>query len=328
MAAGIEWLNDTTLLLIFSTSADALLGLSMLAAGGFDPEEGDDPLLPRAAHAIPLHLLPAASPPLPGAADTTEPSDPEQPGPSSAPTDPDAEAVVRRGRGTFASGLLSADHDAPLDSIRLKEGVDPNAPVEIRYAVGADKARRAKAEQSEWYRSHGRHAGKERAAAVRPPREEEEDEGRYALALRWTDASHGKEQHGRDFAARVEKKRKARWGPYERGIGGGEVDSGWGGSERGGGRGSRRGSQRQRGPEADLDSLDRELEDLRRSRENGDEGGMGMEVDGWGWEEERGRTREARGRRRGGGGGRREERGKEDLDRELDSLVAARQEAV
>ncbi|WWC58762.1 uncharacterized protein I303_101306 [Kwoniella dejecticola CBS 10117] len=303
---GIEWLNDTTLHLIFPTAAAALLGLTVLSKAGFDPAEGDDPLLERAAHSVPFSLLPLAEPePVPSLEGQ------ELLGESSAPKG--EEGVRRKGRGTFGSAsrsgafdlepLVSSREGQGLSEIKLAEGVDPHSRIAIRYAIEADQELRKQAKQSEWYKRHGRTAGKETSSRARTVNGTgNEDEG-YSLAGR-----NGGE--GRDFAKRLGRGRREPYG------------------ERPNDRDRNRGKGRGRRTEEDLD---KDLENFARRRGAGEEGVIDEDVDmdmGTGEEQERHdrrRNREGRrgGRGRGGGGGR-GGGNKEDLDRELDELFASR----
>jgi len=167
--------------------------------------------------------------------------------------------------------------------VELKDGIDPNARVAIRYATEADKQLRQQAKQSDWYKRNGRTAGKETASQTRsfPGRDREE---RYTFSGR-EEASGGKE-----FGRRIGRERR---GPYDR-------------NERRGGR-------------RDQSDLDRELDGMV-SRRMGHEGGEDVDMDTGGDGDEFGRERRRGGGRRGGGrgggrGGRREHRGVEDLDK-------------
>lgn len=138
-----------------------------MSKAGFDPSEGDDPLLERAAHSVPLSLLPAAE------------LDPED---SKAGEEllggehgVGADGIRRKGRGgTGGSGLFSdaldeqlASGSTPSEQLNLAEGVDPNARITIRFAMEGDNELRREAKQSEWYARHGRRAGKEVASTTR-----------------------------------------------------------------------------------------------------------------------------------------------------------------
>lgn len=276
LIAGIEWLNDETLVLLFRDAPTALLGLSLIAKVGFDPAEGDDPLLERSAHSIPISLLPQA-PPDPALSKAGE----ELLG--GVKDEADAEGVRKRGRGTFSS---EGRFDLPplasdtVDDFGLLPGVDPNARIAVRYATEADSKLRREAKQSEWYQRHGRGAGKERASAPRGIGRERERIEDFS----WSGRGGG---DGRDFAKRIGRERAA---PYARPRGD---------DRRGGGRGGRR----------TADDLDAELERMAQRRTGGgeDDGG-GMDIDMDGAREERRGERRPRGQRR-------ERPGREDLDK-------------
>lgn len=141
-------------MLLFATPASALLGLSMLAKAGFDPTEGDDPLLERAAHAIPVSLLPRAEP-KPEIPKITIGDEPMEA----------SDGIRRRGRGKFAAGESGGLEMEPIAAAQIEfdlaDGVDPHARVTVRYAMESDAKERKKARDSEWYARHGRSAGKE-----------------------------------------------------------------------------------------------------------------------------------------------------------------------
>jgi hypothetical protein len=202
---GIEWLNDATLILLFPTPAAALLSLSMLAKAGFDPTEGDDPLMERAAHGFPAALLPRRSP-------TPEPDrrqadlDAELEGLAAARDAVDEEGgsrspePVRTGRGAFrARGSANGAFDlAPLAGTkteRFADGVDPHARVTVRYATADDTKHKRGAGESSWYAKHGRAAGKETAAR-------RSGGGRWEEPLDLKDRV-GTRGEGRDFARRI-----------------------------------------------------------------------------------------------------------------------------
>jgi hypothetical protein len=246
---GIEWLNDTTLHLIFPSPRDSLLSLSLLSKAGFDPSEGDDPLLERAAHSFPLSLLPTA--PISSLAETELlPS-----------TSAEEGGIRRKGRGAFTKGDIGAFDLPPLvpvetSSWNFAEGVDPNARVGVRFGLEGDMELRGAAKASEWYKRHGRHAGKEIAGTRRSGGGEREQ-------VSW---GAGRENgEGREFAKRLGRAKE----PYARpqragktaddldreleGIRSGntmEVDEA--GEERGGGRRGGSGRRQERG-KVDLD---------------------------------------------------------------------------
>ena len=197
--AGIEWLNDTTLHLLFPTPSASLLALTLLSKAGFDPTEGDDPLLERSAHTIPVHLLPQAEPdPADSKAGTELLSNTEA---------EDSSAPRRRGRGTFASErsseLPALVSDEMKDEWNLAPGIDPNARITVRFAIESDSDLRREAKMSEWYQRHGRGAGKETTAARRAVGREEE-------LPTWRGRDSGE---GREFAKRISRERTD---PYSR----------------------------------------------------------------------------------------------------------------
>jgi hypothetical protein len=161
LTVGIEWLNDTTLLLLFPSASASLLALTLLSKAGFDPAEGDDPLFERSAHPIPIALLAHID---------------IKPVESKAgeellgvKTEHNAEGVQRKGRGGFQSGIMADVVEAATPTWELEEGVDPNARVTVRFAVQGDKDVRQAAKDSEWYARHGRKAGKEQSTTSRRP---------------------------------------------------------------------------------------------------------------------------------------------------------------
>ncbi|RSH92969.1 hypothetical protein EHS25_008417 [Saitozyma podzolica] len=296
---GIEWLNDTTLNLVFSTSADALLALSLLSKAGFDPSAGDDPLEERSAHSIPISLLPQA--PL-------DPSESQAGAELLAPSSGASEenGIRRKGRGNFSSGAgsrafgeMESERLAPVErenEWNLAEGVDPHARITIRFATEADKKFRAQAKESQWYAKHGRQAGKEIASSSREfTRRRANDE-----PISWEGRGSGE---GSEFARRIGRERREQYP---------------------------RRDDRDRNGNGNGKDLDLELERMARRRgagagegeEGGAEGGMDVDMDMDVDREER--RYGARDRR----GGQRERRGKEDLDKELDDMFAARAPAA
>ena len=283
---GIEWLNDTTLELLFSTPAAALLGLSLLSKAGFDPGEGDDPLLERAAHRFPISLLP------------TESKQGVELLSGSGIGEGDGE-VKRKGRGGFG-GSMTADatetggggrngEDAREKEVgNIAQGIDPHARIAIRYATEADKQLRQQAKQSEWYKRHGRAAGKERASETR--RFDRDDAG-GRVSFRDREAAEG----GREFAKRIGRGREQRRsGPYDR---------------------------PDRPRHRNADDLDRELENMARRRQGEDVMDDDVDMDA----PPAGR-RGGGGRHRGGGGkgnGGRGSRGVEDLDKGKQSPLSS-----
>lgn len=218
---GIEWLNDSTLVLLFHTPAAALLGLSVLSKAGFDPTEGDDPLLERAAFQFPASLLPRAEAPKPkeldyeGGETLNYEDEDEAPKVPAADADADPDAPVKRGRGGFSAGREPAGSAhgrfdlAPLAkpaALEFAEGVDPHARVTVRYATTADAKQRKEAGQSEWYKRHGRGAGKEVASGRRGYGRGDEHGGRLSDRI-------GTAGEGRDFARRIGRERER---PYDR----------------------------------------------------------------------------------------------------------------
>lgn len=280
LTSGIEWLNDETLLLIFRDAPAALLGLSLIAKVGFDPAEGDDPLMERSAHSIPISLLPQAPP------DPALSKAGEELLSAEKPAEEGSTGIRKRGRGNFSD--IGGRFDLPalasdtVEDFGLLPGVDPNARIAVRYATEADSQLRREAKQSEWYQRHGRQAGKERANAPRGFERERERERDDILS--WSGRGAGE---GKDFARRIGRERAQ---PYARPPR--EHD-------RRGGRGGRR----------TADDLDQELERMaqRRSGADGETMDVDMDVD---------MDRRERGERRPRGGGqRRERRGREDLDK-------------
>lgn len=305
---GIEWLNDTTLILIFPSAPASLLALSLLAKAGFDPSEGDDPLLPRSAHSFPVSLLPLREP---------EPVQ-SQAGSELLAATEDAEGggVRKRGRGMFAgsaAGVGSRDLPAlatgtvdVLQGVELAEGVDPNARVEVRFAVEEDGGLRAEAKQSDWYKRHGRGAGKETAGGRRSLPGRERDDG-------VSFEGRGLGNDGGELRRRIGRERAE---PYRR--------------DQRGGQGRVRGRRTE-------EDLDQELERIARARASGEDiPDVDMDEGG----------RNGHGRERGERGPRRERKGREDLDQgelndpcvvervtqlmgwaELDSMLASRRPA-
>jgi hypothetical protein len=189
----MEWLNDSTLILLFATPAAALLGLSMLAKAGFDPTEGDDPLLERAAHAIPPSLLPQPEGRLTEDRDSGSRMETE-------------DGVRRRGRGTFSarepSGSAHGAFDLePLAKPDIRGEIDVHARVTIRYATEGDAEARRGARASDWYARHGRGAGKEVT---------QRRFGREPLDLKDRVGTSGE---GREFGRRIGRERAQ---PYAR----------------------------------------------------------------------------------------------------------------
>ena len=255
----MEWLNDTTLILIFPSPASALVGLELLSKAGFDPSEGDDPLFERSAHSVPISLLPQAQ---------LDPKDSLVGTELLTSPPPTEDGVKRKGRGTF-SGNGDGDGRFDLPALvpakgetenewNLAEGVDPRARIAVRYAVESDGVLRGEAKQSEWYKKYGRGAGKERTGAgPRRGRCDEQDE-----MVSWGGRGGGAGREGIKFAKRLGRERKA---PYARPSG-----------------------------RRTVDDLDKDLENMAKRR-TGDE----MDVDGGGGDGRRnggGGRRERRGK--------------------------------
>lgn len=109
---------------------------------------------------------------------------------------------------------MSADNTASISTPEVavptmveevKDGIDPNARIAIRYATEADKQLRQQAKQSDWYKRNGRTAGKETASQTRSLPGRGED--RYTFSGR--EDSGG----GREFGKRIGRERR---GPYDR----------------------------------------------------------------------------------------------------------------
>lgn len=195
--------------------------------------------------------------------------------------------------GTDMSAPGTSISDDAIREWNLAQGIDPNARVAIRYATQADKGLRQQAKQSEWYKRHGRTAGKERAGNARENRYE--DGGDYSFNGREGDEVGG----GREFARRIGRERK---GPYDRRPGGGRRDQ---------------------------SDLDRELDGMVRRRAVGEsgEGDVDMDVDAGGYGDRR-RHGGGGGGGRGRGGQRRERRGVEDLDKGKFMLFLTEHQAI
>ncbi|ODN90214.1 hypothetical protein L198_06232 [Cryptococcus wingfieldii CBS 7118] len=188
---GIEWLNDTSLHVLFETSAEALLALSLLSKTGFDPVEGDDPLMERSAHSFPIHLLPQA------------PQKPIEERTIPAESSSEDAAVNRRGRGMFAGDGERAI--ASEISYELAPGVNPLARIAIRIAFQQDADLKGRRDTSKWYATYGRDAGKESLAQPRRV-------GKGRSETRWESAPDAYESGGHELLQRVGRERK----PYDR----------------------------------------------------------------------------------------------------------------
>ncbi|WVQ76998.1 hypothetical protein IAR50_006677 [Cryptococcus sp. DSM 104548] len=281
---GIEWLNDTSLHVLFPTSAEALLALSLLSKTGFDPLDGDDPLTERSAHSFPIHLLPLASPK-----------------PIEARSIPTASSedggVTRRGRGMFAGDGEQAASDISLE---LAPGVNPLARIGIRIAFQQDAELKGRRSTSQWYATYGQDAGKE---TVSQPRRV--GRGR-ASDLKWE--KEPLEGGGDDLLRRVGRERK----PYDRPEPRGD--------RRGRGRPPTQDDLDRQledlrsggGGNMDIDGGEASAYGTSFSAPQGDGGvvrkGRGFRNGGGG---------------RGGGRREREKPGKEDLDKELEEMFAA-----
>ncbi|BEJ10908.1 hypothetical protein CspHIS471_0103300 [Cutaneotrichosporon sp. HIS471] len=298
---GIEWLNDSTLILLFPTPAAALLSLSMLAKAGFDPTEGDDPLMERAAHGFPSALLPRRSPTpepdrraadldaeLEAVAAARDASDERSKSPSEEP--------VRKGRGAFRADVPRGSTNGAFDLAplagskkeRFADGVDPNSRVTVRYATEADNTKfKRGAGESSWYAKHGRAAGKETSA-------------RRTGGGRWEEPRDLKDRmgtrgEGRDFARRIGRDR---YDDRER---------------------------RERGPRrARVEDLDADLEWMARRRDGEED-----DTRDYGHRYERRDRREGSDprRERRERAPRRTHAKQDDLDRELDEMFASRGES-
>ncbi|WVQ82732.1 hypothetical protein IAT38_004864 [Cryptococcus sp. DSM 104549] len=329
----IEWLNDTTLHLLFPTPADTLLALSLLAKAGFDPAQGDDPLMEHAAHPFPIHLLPQEKEEVVGLGEPKSLFAEE--GGEQAPANEDG--VQPRGRGAIASrGPTSSTSDSnpstsrpsrlpahdrqgeydlpPLaqstpgtnaDGFHLAPGINPLARIAVRYGLEADSALRKQSKDSEWYRAHGRGAGKEVSGARRPVgRSEGPSWGGRG------EGEVGRAEGGMEFARRIGRERK----PYSRPDGREER------------------ANRSARPRFTQEDLDAQMDGYRRGEETTEIAHRDAREERYSGdryrERERGDGRWGRGGgRNGGGGGGRERRpqtNREDLDKELDDLFAAR----
>lgn len=129
----------------------------------------------------------------------------------------------------------SSSRATGVEGWNLAPGVDPNARIAVRFGLEGDKGLRGEAKQSQWYKRHGRSAGKETSSSKREIYTREEQ-------LSFSGRGDGE---GREFAKRLGKNRERR-GPYDR-----EREGGRGGGG-GGGRGGRT-----------AEDLDRELENMR-----------------------------------------------------------------
>ncbi|KAE8542903.1 hypothetical protein D1P53_000966 [Cryptococcus gattii VGV] len=309
---GIEWINDTTLHILFPSPRLAILALALLAKTGFtlpspqeqeqeqEQEQGDDPLQERSAHPFPLSLLPR-KPVAPPAEEGGE-------------IEPETEAITKRGRGQFtlpnrpSHSPRTHDTEDLLETIPLEDGINPLARIALRLALIDDMTVRQGGKESTWYKKHGFQAGKETlgGGARRPfgPRDRGErgGGGRWEKGSLFSLVGEG-EGGGEELAKRLGRERR-KPKPYDRPTGSG----------------------RERGL-VTQEELDRELESLRSGTVRPAEGGMDID-DG----QDRDSypdvpRRKGRGFRntRGGDGSRGKGRvGKDDLDRELDEMFANR----
>ncbi|WVO16897.1 hypothetical protein L204_104583 [Cryptococcus depauperatus] len=285
---GIEWINDTTLHLLFPTPAEALLSLALLSKTGFDMTE-DDPLLDRSAHSFPVSLLPRADVGDSVGTGTIATTKSDSLG--------ESENVLKRGRGMFARRRspvrdeASSQPSVTIEDITLAPGVNPFARIALRYGLESDQSHRKGGQESEWYRKHGFSAGKEVASHSRPGFDSHErQKGHGDIPHTWERGVDAVElaSGGRDLYRRLGRERK----PYDRPP-------------------PNRRKRADRGKLSQED-LDKELEAIRSGET------MDIDVD-YGREEPT--VRKNRGFQRGGV---RRERDKDDLDRELDELFAAR----
>ena len=126
-------------MLVFHDAREAKVAISLLAKTGFDPYEpnNDDPLELRAAKAVPRRLLPL----------------PEN-----------EEALPKSFRLEPTDLLFNPKRDlVPVKKTNdedLPEGLREGARLDIRYAMESDVKARTAAKDSEWYKKHGRTAGK------------------------------------------------------------------------------------------------------------------------------------------------------------------------
>jgi hypothetical protein len=137
---GVEWINDTNLVVIFENPQVAFLALTRLSKAGFEPWDGtgDDPLLDRPAQPVPSSLLPVPPP---------------------APR--------------------TGDYDDEEAADDTPEGLRPGARVDVRYAKMDDMKERKTAAESSFYKRYGRRAGKETAPTTAIARDLEEYSAQY-----------------------------------------------------------------------------------------------------------------------------------------------------
>ncbi|KGB79062.2 hypothetical protein CNBG_4900 [Cryptococcus deuterogattii R265] len=149
---GIEWINDTTLHILFPSPRLSVLALALLAKTGFSLppqqdtdqeqetyEQGDDPLQERSAHPFPLSLLPRKP---------VAPIEGGSLGDQGGETE-----VTKRGRGQFTlphsprTHGNDNDNDDLLDTI--EDGVNPLARIALRLALVDDMTVRQRGKESE-----------------------------------------------------------------------------------------------------------------------------------------------------------------------------------
>ncbi|GHJ87928.1 hypothetical protein NliqN6_4330 [Naganishia liquefaciens] len=136
---GVEWISDNRLVLVFQDAREANVAISLLAKTGFDPYEpnNDDPLELRAAKAVPRRLLPL----------------PENEKASKGNSRIDPTDLLFNPQRDLVPVKKTDDEDLP-------EGLREGARLDIRYAMESDVKARTAAKDSEWYKKHGRTAGK------------------------------------------------------------------------------------------------------------------------------------------------------------------------
>lgn len=134
-------------MLVFHDGREAKVAISLLAKTGFDPYEpnNDDPLELRAAKPVPRRLLPLPENET-GAADEGGKRHKGRSGLD--PTD-----LLFNPKRDLVPVKKTEDEDLPVG---LREG----ARLDIRYAMESDVKARTAAKDSEWYKKHGRTAGK------------------------------------------------------------------------------------------------------------------------------------------------------------------------
>lgn len=212
--AGIEWINDTTLHILFPSPRLAILALALLAKTGFalpSPheqetyEQGDDPFQERSAHPFPLSLLPR-KPVAPPAEEGGE---------------IETEAITKRGRGQFTlPNRPGNDNDDLLETI--EDGINPLARIALRLALVDDMTVRQGGKESTWYKKHGFQAGKETlggGVARRPfaARDRAERGARWEKGSLFGSVGEG-EGAGEELAKRLGRERRK---PYDRPTGSG-----------------------------------------------------------------------------------------------------------